>query len=46
MWQIVPRELESLVFSSDETKADLATKAMLSMRKLDINVIRSAYNNK
>jgi predicted 3-demethylubiquinone-9 3-methyltransferase (glyoxalase superfamily) len=41
-WQIVPKELEDFMNSSEPGVAERATKAMLSMVKLDIGAIRSA----
>lgn len=43
-WQIVPVELFKLLGSSDAGKAKRVNAAMLQMIKLDINVLRSAYN--
>ena len=41
-WQIVPTEVEDLVFDPDPARAARATTAMLGMRKLDVAAIRSA----
>jgi predicted 3-demethylubiquinone-9 3-methyltransferase (glyoxalase superfamily) len=43
-WQIVPKELEDFMNSSEPGVAERATKAMLSMVKLDIGAIRSAVD--
>ena len=41
-WQVVPRELPTLLADPDPDRAHRATKAMLSMRKIDIEAIRQA----
>jgi predicted 3-demethylubiquinone-9 3-methyltransferase (glyoxalase superfamily) len=41
-WQIVPRELEELMMSSEPGVSERATKAMLSMVKLDIAALKTA----
>ncbi|MEV6226487.1 VOC family protein [Saccharopolyspora shandongensis] len=41
-WQIVPRRLYELITDQDETKAQRAMKAMLSMGKLDIAALEAA----
>jgi predicted 3-demethylubiquinone-9 3-methyltransferase (glyoxalase superfamily) len=41
-WQIVPRILGDLLGDADRAKADRATKAMLGMKKLDIEGLRRA----
>jgi predicted 3-demethylubiquinone-9 3-methyltransferase (glyoxalase superfamily) len=41
-WQLVPKELEELMASSDPGVSERATKAMLSMVKLDIAAIKAA----
>lgn len=43
-WQVVPAQLNSLLASSDRQRARNATKAMLEMKKLDINVLLEAFN--
>ena len=43
-WQVVPRALIEMVGSTDREKAARATKAMLSMGKLDIAALRKAYD--
>ncbi len=42
-WQIVPAQLGSYLGGADPEGAQRATQAMLEMRKLDIDVIRTAY---
>ncbi|MFD9503195.1 VOC family protein [Streptomyces sp. NPDC060035] len=41
-WQIVPRALNELLADPDRDKAERAMKAMLGMRKLDIQALRDA----
>ncbi|MBP3081136.1 3-demethylubiquinone-9 3-methyltransferase [Streptomyces sp. 604F] len=41
-WQIVPRALVELLASSDREAAARATRAMLGMKKLDIQTLRDA----
>ena len=43
-WQIVPSELGELLGGKDTEKSKRAMHAMLQMKKLDINVLRKAYN--
>ena len=43
-WQVVPLQLNSLLASNDRQKARNAMKAMLEMKKLDINVLMDAFN--
>ena len=42
-WQIVPTELPKL-FTGEPERAQRAMNAMMKMRKLDIEVLRRAYN--
>ncbi|KUN81419.1 VOC family protein [Streptomyces griseoruber] len=42
-WQVVPTELTAMITDPDQEKAARATKAMLSMGKLDIAELRRAY---
>ena len=42
-WQIVPRGMAEMM-SGDPAKAQRAFKAMLQMKKLDINELKRAYN--
>jgi predicted 3-demethylubiquinone-9 3-methyltransferase (glyoxalase superfamily) len=42
-WQIIPRELPSLLFDPDTEKAQRATQAMFTMSKIDIEAMRKAH---
>lgn len=42
-WQIVPRVLGEMVQDKDARKSERAIKAMLQMKKLDIQGLRKAY---
>ena len=42
-WQIIPRGMAEMM-SGDPAKAQRAFKAMLQMKKLDINELKRAYN--
>jgi predicted 3-demethylubiquinone-9 3-methyltransferase (glyoxalase superfamily) len=44
-WQIVPTVLNKLLSDPDPVKAGRAMKAMLQMKKIDIEMIKKAYNN-
>ncbi|MFC8227032.1 VOC family protein [Streptomyces sp. NPDC057287] len=41
-WQIVPRELPELLNGPDRARAERAMKAMMGMRKLDVQALRDA----
>ncbi len=43
-WQIVPAELPGLLGDPDPDRSSRAMKAMLSMKKLDVDAIRMAAN--
>ena len=43
-WQIVPSVLGSLLGSSDRTRAQQATDAMMQMDKLDIAALQAAFD--
>jgi predicted 3-demethylubiquinone-9 3-methyltransferase (glyoxalase superfamily) len=43
-WQIVPTALAELISDPDPEKAQQAMKAMLGMRKIDIEALRRAVN--
>ena len=43
-WQIVPAVLGSLLGSSDRTRAQQATDAMMQMSKLDCAALQAAYD--
>jgi predicted 3-demethylubiquinone-9 3-methyltransferase (glyoxalase superfamily) len=45
-WQIVPKELGSLLGHKDREKAGRALQAMLSMQKLDIAALQRAFDGK
>ena len=45
-WQIVPTVLGELLGDKDPEKAQRVTHAMLQMKKLDIEVLKQAYNQK
>ncbi len=45
-WQIVPTVLGELLWDKDPEKAQRVTHAMLQMKKLDIEVLKQAYNQK
>jgi predicted 3-demethylubiquinone-9 3-methyltransferase (glyoxalase superfamily) len=42
-WQIVPAGMGQLLFSQDAAASQRAMKAMMQMKKLDINAIKKAY---
>jgi predicted 3-demethylubiquinone-9 3-methyltransferase (glyoxalase superfamily) len=42
-WQIIPRELPSLLFDPDTEKAQRATQAMFTMSKIDIEAMHKAH---
>lgn len=42
-WQIVPSDLEKYIGGPDAAGAQRAVQAMMQMRKIDIGVIRTAY---
>ena len=43
-WQVIPKGLGALVSDPDSEKSQRATKAMLQMKKLDIEAIQRAYD--
>lgn len=45
-WQIVPRVLSELVGDPDSEKSQRAMKAMLQMKKIDIETLQQAYEGK
>jgi predicted 3-demethylubiquinone-9 3-methyltransferase (glyoxalase superfamily) len=45
-WQIVPTVLGQLLQDEDRDKATRVTKAMLQMKKLDIEALKAAYEKK
>ena len=42
-WQIIPRELPSMLFDPDPDKAQRATQAMFTMTKIDVDALRRAH---
>ena len=42
-WQVVPRELSTLLMDPDRAKADRVMQAMLKMTKMDVVKLREAY---
>lgn len=45
-WQIVPKQLGELLSDPDKKKAGRVTRAMLQMKKLDVNLLQKAYDGK
>jgi predicted 3-demethylubiquinone-9 3-methyltransferase (glyoxalase superfamily) len=43
-WQIVPSVFGKLLHSSDSVRSNRVMKAMLQMKKLDINQLQQAYD--
>ena len=43
-WQIVPTVLDKLINDEDKEKAGRAMKAMLGMKKIDIEALKRAYD--
>lgn len=43
-WQIVPRVLDEMLLDTDSRKSAAAMRAMLGMKKLDIQKLEDAYN--
>lgn len=43
-WQVIPQGLNELVSGPDSEKSQRAMKAMLQMKKLDLEAIRRAYD--
>ncbi len=44
-WQVVPREFEKMLTSSDKAAVQRAIEAMLPMKKLDLPALRRAFEN-
>jgi predicted 3-demethylubiquinone-9 3-methyltransferase (glyoxalase superfamily) len=44
-WQVVPREFMRMIASPDKAAAQRAMSAMLPMKKLDLAVLRKAFEN-
>ena len=45
-WQIVPTVLGRMIQDKDSKKSEMAMKAMLQMKKLDIKTLEQAYKGK
>jgi predicted 3-demethylubiquinone-9 3-methyltransferase (glyoxalase superfamily) len=45
-WQITPTVLIDMLHDKDSAKAERAMKAMLQMKKIDINKLKAAYEGK
>ncbi len=45
-WQVVPVQMYKLLNGPDPAKSQRATSAMLKMKKLDLETLRKAYNEK
>lgn len=45
-WQIVPTILEKLISDPDQEKSGRVYQAMLKMKKLEINALQQAFENK
>ena len=43
LWQIVPAEFSAMTADPDSVKSKRVTDAMFTMKKLDVNVLRKAY---
>ena len=43
-WQIVPRQLPSMLSDKDKAKSGRAMQAMMTMRKLDLAKLRAAFD--
>jgi Uncharacterized protein conserved in bacteria len=43
-WQIVPSEMATLMSDPDTERTDRVMSAMFEMKKLDINILRKAFN--
>lgn len=43
-WQVVPRQLGSLLGNSDRAKAGRAMQAMMGMQKLDLGKLQAAFD--
>ena len=43
-WQIIPNTLIELMNDKDQIKAQRVMEAMLKMRKIDVQVLKDAYN--
>jgi predicted 3-demethylubiquinone-9 3-methyltransferase (glyoxalase superfamily) len=44
-WQVIPSALPKLLSDPDKAKADRVMQAMLKMKKIDIKILKQAYEN-
>jgi predicted 3-demethylubiquinone-9 3-methyltransferase (glyoxalase superfamily) len=42
-WQVIPRQLNEMLESSDRSAAARAMEAMLKMKKIEVEKLREAY---
>lgn len=42
-WQVVPSDLDNMISDSNSEKAERVVKAMLQMKKMDIEILKKAY---
>lgn len=45
-WQVIPTEMFKYIGGSDKEKSSRAMNAMFQMKKLDLNILKLAYNEK
>jgi predicted 3-demethylubiquinone-9 3-methyltransferase (glyoxalase superfamily) len=45
-WQIIPSELGEMMQDEDEERSRRVMEAMLKMKKIDVNILKKAYNSK
>jgi predicted 3-demethylubiquinone-9 3-methyltransferase (glyoxalase superfamily) len=45
-WQIVPTDLGKMLQAKDPKKSEGVMKAMLQMKKLDIKILKQAYDQR
>lgn len=45
-WQVVPDGMAELMHSNDAEKSKRAMQAMLQMKKIDLKILKQAYDNK
>ncbi len=45
-WQVVPTEIGKLMSSDDKERDERVTAAMMKMKKLDLKILRNAYDNR
>jgi predicted 3-demethylubiquinone-9 3-methyltransferase (glyoxalase superfamily) len=44
-WQIIPKQLEQLLWAEDAAKARSVMDAMLQMKKIEVDKLQAAYEN-